>query len=451
MQFIKQIFATGPDAPPIQDPQEIDRQYHHYRVRVMMAILLGYGAAYTCRLALGVVKKPLIDAGIFSADELGLIGSALFYGYAFGKLTNGFLADHANVKIFFAVGLFMSAIMNFGMGWSTILWLSVTLWFFNGWFQGFGAPSSVVSLANWFSNHERGRYYGIWLTSHSIGEGLTFFVVAAFVSWYGWQAGFLVPSLFCIGMAYFIYRFLQDRPQTLGLPHIAEWKNDHWASDDASGTDETPRAVLRKQLSVLLIPSIWVLAMSSAMMYVTRYAINSWGVLYLQEVRGYSLLEASGMITANTLAGVLGCIAFGFMSDKWFNAKRPPANLIFALLETLPLFVIFYGPNDPLILTAAFVVYGFGLSGILASIGGLFAVDIAPKRVAGAALGIIGVFSYLGAAIQENISGTLIEQGTTMVNGQRVYDFSSPIEFWIGASIVSMILAALLWRVNPKD
>ena len=66
----------------------------------MIAITLGYGVIYTCRLALGVVKKPLIDAGIFGPAELGLIGSALFYTYAIGKLTNGFLADHANMKSF---------------------------------------------------------------------------------------------------------------------------------------------------------------------------------------------------------------------------------------------------------------------------------------------------------------------------------------------------------------
>ena len=90
-------------------------------MRVLIAITVGYAIAYTCRLALSVVKKPLIDEGIFSPEELGLIGSALFYTYAFGKLVNGFLADHANMKIFFATGVIASALINIGMGFSTIL------------------------------------------------------------------------------------------------------------------------------------------------------------------------------------------------------------------------------------------------------------------------------------------------------------------------------------------
>src|SRR5690606_12092369 len=93
-------FATGPDRPVIEDRATIDRLYRTWRIRVLVAITLGYGLAYTCRLALSVVKKPLIDAGIFTPVDLGLIGAALFYTYAAGKLINGFLSDHANMKVF---------------------------------------------------------------------------------------------------------------------------------------------------------------------------------------------------------------------------------------------------------------------------------------------------------------------------------------------------------------
>jgi OPA family sugar phosphate sensor protein UhpC-like MFS transporter len=72
------FFATGPDRPLIEDDARVGAMYRSHRVRIMLAIIIGYGVIYTCRLALGVVKKPLIDAGIFTPTELGLIGSALF-------------------------------------------------------------------------------------------------------------------------------------------------------------------------------------------------------------------------------------------------------------------------------------------------------------------------------------------------------------------------------------
>jgi OPA family sugar phosphate sensor protein UhpC-like MFS transporter len=450
MNGLLRFFAASPEQPLRTDPQEIDALYRRHRLRVMLAITIGYGLVYTCRLAIGVVKKPLIDEGIFTPAELGQIGAALFYTYALGKLVNGFLADHANIRVFFATGVLLSALINIAMGWSTILWVSILLWALNGWFQGFGAPSGVVSLASWFSNRERGRYYGIWSTAHSIGEGLTFVAVAALVSAFGWRYGFWGPGVLCIGVTIGLAWLLQDRPRALGLPTVAEWKNDRW--EEAPDAERLSRnGLLAVQLSILKIPAIWVLALASASMYVTRYAINSWGILYLQEARGYTLVDAGTMLMANTLAGIVGCVAFGFISDKFFAARRPPANLIFAAIEILALLLIFYGPQNHGMLLLAFVLYGIGLNGLVTSLGGLFAVDIAPKRVAGAVMGVVGVFSYLGAALQENISGYLIDRGSTVVDGVRSYDFSDAIAFWIGASVVSFLLATTLWRTKLSD
>jgi OPA family sugar phosphate sensor protein UhpC-like MFS transporter len=439
-------YATGPAAPPLTDSAQVDTLYRRYRWRVLIAITIGYAFAYTCRLALSVVKKPLIDEGLFSPEDLGLIGSALFYTYAMGKLVNGFLADHANLKLFFATGVIASALINVGMGFSTVLALSVALWALNGWFQGFGAPSGVVALTNWFSNRERGRYYGVWSTAHSMGEGLTYYFVALFVVWFGWRAGFWVPGLICLLVGVGIYVLMQDRPPTLGLPTIADWKKDHLARESA------PQAsVLAIQFSILKIPAIWVLALSSATMYVTRYAIASWGILYLQEDRGYPLAQASLFLAANTIAGIGGCLLFGYLSDKLWQARRPPANFVFALVELAGLALIFFGPRNDAMLLLAFVLFGVGLNGLITSLGGLFAVDIAPKKVAGAAMGLVGVFSYIGAAVQENISGALIESGMQMVDGVRTYDFGPAIWFWIGSSVVSMLLAATLWRVRLRE
>jgi OPA family sugar phosphate sensor protein UhpC-like MFS transporter len=449
MNSLLRYFATGADRPVRASAGEIDALYRRHRLRVMLAITVGYGLAYTCRLAIGVVKKPLIDEGIFTPAELGHIGAALFYTYALGKLVNGFLADHANIRVFFAAGILLSAFMNLAMGWSTILWLSIVVWGLNGWFQGFGAPSGVVSLANWFSNRERGRYYGLWSTAHSIGEGLTFVGVAALVSVFGWRYGFWGPGILCIGVAIGVAWLLQDRPRTLGLPTVAEWRNDHW-----QGAREVARPqerLLGTQLSILKVPAIWVLALASATMYVTRYAINSWGILYLQEARGYELATAGTVMMVNTLAGIAGCVIFGYMSDKLFGARRPPVNFIFALIEIAALLLIFYGPQNHALLLAGFVLYGIGLNGLVTSLGGLFAVDIAPKRVAGAVMGFVGVFSYLGAALQESISGHLIDQGSRVVDGVRTYDFSDAIQFWICSSVLSLILATTLWRVRLRD
>ena len=421
--------------------KDIDLLYQKHRIRVLLAITLGYGFIYTCRLGLSIVKKPLIDAGIFTIDELGMIGAALFYGYACGKFINGFLADYISPRVFFSLSIFLAALINIMMGITTYLWVATLLWLLNGFFQGMAAPTSVVSITNWFSYRERGRCYGIWNASHSIGEGFTFYIIAAIVAAYGWQWGFITPGIICIAVAAWAFSFLKDKPSTLGLPPINVWKNE-----DVRETNESPTWATQKVM--FGIKAIWVVALASAMMYITRYAINSWGILYLQEARGYSLTEAAFFLSINTFAGIFGSIAYGFISDNFFNARRPPANLIFAIIEIGALLLIFYGPSDEWIQLIAFACYGFTLSGLMASLGGLFAVDIAPKGATGAAMGFVGIFSYLGAAIQENISAALISNNIKMIQDERIYNFDAVILFWIGSSIISLILAASLWKTK---
>lgn len=422
----------------------IDTEFRRHRIRVMLAITLGYGFIYTCRLGLSIVKKPVIDSGVYTIEELGAIGAALFYAYAFGKFFNGFLSDHFRPRLFFSLSIFVAAVVNLCMGFTTFVWVAVVLWALNGWFQGMAAPSAVISITNWFGLHERGRRYGVWNASHSIGEGLTFYVIAAIVSAWGWRYGFIAPGILCIVVAIWVYAFLQDAPTTIGLPDVHDWLGEKTDLDPNKTTWQTQKVVFG-------IGAMWIVAVSSGLMYITRYAINSWGVLYLQETHGYSLVEAGLFLGVNTAAGIVGSIAYGYLSDKVFDAKRPPANLAFAIIEVLALLVIFYGPHDEFVLMVAFAFYGAALSGLVASIGGLFGVDIAPRGAAGAAMGFVGVFSYLAAATQETVSAELISRSVTIVDGVRTYDFDIAILFWIGSSVLSMLLAASLWRTRIRD
>jgi OPA family sugar phosphate sensor protein UhpC-like MFS transporter len=440
-------FATAADAPLRESQAEIDATYRRYRWRVLLAITLGYGLIYTCRLAIGMVKPSMIDAGVFTPAEFGLIGSAFFYTYALGKLTNGFLADHANMRLFLTLGFAVSALCNFGMGFAETVLMAAVIWGVNGWFQGFGAPGSVVALSSWFSNRERGRMYGLWITSHSFGEGLTFFVVGWVVATLGWRFGYFVPAGIGLFAALVMWSLMRDRPRTMGLPAVADWKNDHLPESESNKAKST----LALQFSILRYPSIWILGLSSAANYVARYAINSWGPLYLQEARGFDEVASGTMLMISTLAGVAGSVAYGFISDKYFAARRPPVNLLFAVCEIIGMVLIFFGPANTPTLVAGMILYGLGLAGLVASLGGLFAVDICPKRATGAAMGVIGIFSYLGAALQENISGELLDKHSHMVGADRVYDFGPAIWFWIGASVLSMLLAATLWRTKLRD
>lgn len=453
----------------MEDREEISRLYRWNRPAILASVTLGYGLLYTCRLPFSVIKKPLIDEGVMNAEQLGRIGMAFAIGYAVSKFFSGFLADHSNVRKLFTVGVLLSAGVNLMMLGFQSVWAWMGLWFANGWFQAVGSPCAAVAVSNWYSVHERGRCYSIFSSSHSLGEGMTYLILAYLVSHWGWQAGFVGPGVIGFLVAAGIYLTLRDRPETMALPPVADFKNDHGEAKAKKAMSD----IWQEQLAILKMPEMWILGIASAGMYVSRYAINNWGILYLQDGCGYSLAEASWIMTLNTAAGVVGAIAYGFVSDFLFNAKRPPVTLIFGILETLAMCVMFFGPPNIYILLGSFIVFGFSLSGLLAALPGLFAIDIAGRKAAGAALGFMGIISYLGVGAQDWISGYLIKCGTTtparvvldipcdslrylLPNDPTMlelkhYNFNNVIYFWIGASVFSMILATTLWRVKAKD
>lgn len=436
------IYGRSPAAPPRDaDAENVAAELQRRKWIVFLTITFGYGFYYVCRLSFSVVRKPMVDAGLFNAVEIGTIGSALFFSYAFGKLANGVLADRVNVRLFMATGLLVSALVNLLLGFATAFWLFLVLWGINGWFQSFGAPSSVVSIAHWCGSRERGSFYGMWSTSHNLGEAITFVGIAFVVASLGWTWGFRAAGMLCLAMSLVIWRLLYERPEVYGLPAIAQ----------SVRAGQVKHTVSEMQLAVFRNPAVWVLALASAFFYVTRYAVNSWGIFFLEAEKGYSTVAASSIISANALAGILGTFFSGILSDRLFRGRRNVPALLFGMLYTLAIALFVMGPANAFFDTASMVLFGLALGALLVYLGGLMAVDICSKEVAGTALGIVGVASYVGAGIQEFASGWLIERRVTMVNGEMLYDFDEARLLWIGAAVVSLILTTLVWNAKSPD
>jgi OPA family sugar phosphate sensor protein UhpC-like MFS transporter len=436
-------FLRSPDAPRLRaDPASMRRLQR----QVFVAITFGYGFFYVCRLSLNVIKKPLIDAGLLDPAQLGVIGSALFFSYAIGRLVNGVLVDHANVRRFMALGLLGSAAINLMLGSLPGFWVFVLLWGANGWFQSMGAPASVVAIARWFPLQGRGTVYGVWSTSHNIGEAFTWLVTGAIVTRFGAAWGLRAAGVVGIVAGLLILVALHERPQVHGLPA----PGDGSEPADESGAPLAPRrSVTALQWQVASDPRIWLLAGASGLFYVTRYAINSWGVFFMQEQKGYSALQATSIISANAIAGIVGTFFSGIVSDRFFGGNRHRPALLAGLLFIAATTLFVLGPANPPIDTAAMVLFGVTMGALLAYLGGMMALDLVDKSAVGTATAIVGVASYLGAAIQDLLSGHFIQAGRVMSDGHAHYDFTMSGWLWIGAAVLSCAMAQGV-RLMPR-
>ncbi len=443
---VRQFYGISEASEPRQfsDEASRDKFYKKLRLQAFIAATFGYSLYYVCRTSLNVMKKPIIDSGFLDATQLGVISSALLFTYAIGKFVNGFIADYCNIKRFMITGLAVSTLANAIMGFmgltagflsgAVVSMAFAVMWGFNGWAQSMGAPPAIISLSRWFSLKERGTYYGIFSASHNLGEFFSFLFVGSIVAFAGWQAGFFGSAVAgLIGCALILF-FLHDHPQAHGLPSVEALSHEKVNKKaDSMSTREIQKMVLRT-------PAVWVLAGASAFMYMSRYAINGWGMLFLQETKGFSDVDAMSIISINALLGILGTVLSGWFSDKLFKGDRKIPALIFGILNSVALALFFFGGDAYWVNVLAMVLFGIAIGVLICFLGGLMAIDIVPRRATGAALGVVGIASYVAAGIQDLVSGWLINSNITVVDGVRHYDFGPVTIFWLSASVLSFIL-----------
>ena len=439
---------SKPSAEKVPDDR-VQETYKSLRSKTFWGATVAYSLYYVCRMSINVVKQPLIDEGVLSAGELGLIGSALLFVYALGKFMNGFIADYCNIRRFMATGLFISAIVNLLLGVlglfqdmipSLVLFMGfAVLWGINGWMQSMGSAPGVISLSRWFPQSRRGSYYSLFSTSPYIGEFLSYNILAFVVVWLGWQAGFIVAALAgLIGTALILF-FVSDTPESKGLPSVQTLSGEAMTKADSEPTRHLQKKVLRH-------PGIWVIALSSAFIYVTKYAIAGWGVLFLQKERGFGLEEASRIIAFSAVSGILGTVIAGWLSDKVFRGDRVKPAVLSGIMSTSSL-ILFLFVGGGFVMNIFYVsLFSLSVGVLYCIVAGLMAVDIVPRKATGAALGVVGISSYVAAGIQDITSGYLIQGFMTTSQGVDVYDFAPVSWFWIVASVAAFILPVVNWK-----
>ena len=408
MNRISRFYRISAPAPAREmDEAARDKYYRRLRLQAFIAATLGYSLYYVCRTSLNVMKKPILDSGSLDASQLGVIGSALLFAYAIGKFVNGFIADYCNIKRFMA------------------------------------APA-IISLSRWYPLKERGTYYGFFSASHNLGEFFSFLFVGSIVTFAGWQAGFFGSAVAgAIGVVV-ILLMLHDTPESKGLPPVEALAHEKPAASADKSVKEIQKQVLRT-------PAVWILAAASAFMYISRYAINGWGVLFLQEAKGFSDVEAISVVSINALLGILGTVLSGWFSDKLFKGDRKIPALIFGVLNAAALALFFYGGDAMWVNVLSMVLFGIAIGVLICFLGGLMAVDIVPRKATGAALGVVGMTSYIAAGIQDVASGWLIDSNITVAaDGVKHYDFGPVAIFWLSAAVISFLLPLLNKKQKPE-
>ncbi|EPZ98997.1 MFS transporter family glucose-6-phosphate receptor UhpC [Glaesserella parasuis] len=372
--------------------------YHYWRLHIMIGMYIGYAGFYLTRKSFNYVVPTLItDLGI-DKNNIGIISTLFYITYGISKFISGVYLDKENPKHFMAYGLFLTGITNILFGLSSSVLMFTILWVINAWFQGWGWPSCSKLLTTWYSRNERGLWWSIWNTAHNVGGAMIPLIIGYLTLHYSWRYGFIAAGGLAILISIFLFFRLQNTPETMGLPSIGKWRNDNLElAQEKEGKYLTWNKILHQY--VFFNKYIWLLALSYALVYVVRTAINDWGNIYLTEKYHYDLVSANSALSLFEVGGFIGSLVAGWGSDKLFASNRGPMALLFAIGIFFSIIAMWLMPKENFILQAGiFFSVGFFVFGPQMLIG-MAAAECSHKKTPASATGFVGLFAYLGAAI----------------------------------------------------
>ncbi|MFW0107936.1 MFS transporter [Rothia sp. P7181] len=414
-KFSLGILNAPPAAKRIPE-SEVPQRYRRLRLSVFMGIFIGYAGFYLIRNNVSLVSAVLKEHDILNAVGIGIVANAVLFSYGLSKFFMAMLSDRANARYFMPLGLALSAIINLMIAFipalsATVMIFALTM-FVNGWVQGMGWPPSGRVLVHWFSTNERGWKTSIWNCAHNVGGAAVGVISAWALDHYAqseadWRPAFWAPAIVALVVAFIAFLLIRDRPEAVGLPPIEEYRND--PPKVASEAQVPWKEMLFKH--VLKNKVIVLLAITNVFVYTLRYGVLNWIPIYLTDkIHGTNVKEGILGFAIYELAGIIGTLLCGWLSDKVFKGWRSGAGMVFlagvglalatyALLPATAPIGVFY----LLIAIIGGLIYGPVM------LIGLQAIDLSPRNVAGTAAGFTGLFGYLlGASLASTGVGLLI-------------------------------------------
>ncbi|MDR0956392.1 MAG: MFS transporter [Endomicrobium sp.] len=413
---------------------EIVRKFKYWQIRTLLATWVAYAVFFIMRKSISMAMPGMqADLGI-SKSQLGVFLTLHGVVYGLSRFVNGFIVHKFIARNFIVSGLILCAITNFIFGFSSTVLVMGIIWLFHGWFQGMGWPPNARLLPHWIPPQELATKMSRWNTSHCVGA-VAILIAGGYLASLGWRAVFFIPAIIAVLTAVALWFLIKDTPSSVGLPELSAGEN-YKKSNDVKENSVEYNKFIKKQ--VFKNPYVWIIAISNLFVYVLRFAILDWGPTILKEWKGVALAKAGWIIAAFEISGAIGIIICGWVTDKYFSGKGARVCTITLLLASLFMFLFWY-TIDSTILVSLFmlVAAGFCIYGTQSLI--LVAVsNIATKRAAAVANGLVGIWGY-GATI---ITGILLGFMTDK------FGWKISFGFLIILGVVGVVLLSFAWQAK---
>jgi len=254
---------------------------------------------------------PVIRTDLgFSLITMGWILASFRWSYALFQIPGGWLGDRIGPRRALTLivtwwSVFTSAT---ALAWNAASMIVIRFLFGIG--EAGAFPIATRSLSRWLLPGERGFAQGITHAGSRLGAALTPPLVVFIIVKYGWHAAFYTFGGFGIAWSALWFFWYRDTPAEHNSVNQAERE----MIQSAIGP-QRPRGAPVPWAKILRAPMLWNLCL---MYFCYNYCLSTyldWFPTYLKEYRGYTLKEMGFYAMLPLLAGTIGDLSGGWLSD----------------------------------------------------------------------------------------------------------------------------------------
>jgi MFS transporter, ACS family, glucarate transporter len=368
----------------------------------------------------------------FSVVTMGWILGAFRWGYSIFQIPGGWLGDRFGPR---------RALAGIVTWWSVFCAATTGMWsaasmvtcrFLFGMGEAGAFPIATRSLSRWMLPSERGFAQGITHAGSRLGAAMTPYLVSRIVVHYGWRTAFLTFGSMGIVWSLVWFWYYRDHPA------------EHAGVNEKELELIAPVAGQRKGA---IGPVPWKRILSSSQMWILStayfcYAYSlavylDWFPKYLNSERGFSIEKMGLYASLPLLAGTLGDIAGGWLSDILANymglarARKIVAICGYTLGSASILAACF--ASDPVQSVWYSCIAMFGLE-LTVGVSWAIPLDIGGDY-AGSVSAVMNTLGNVGGAVSTTLSGYLV----------KYYGWSST---FVAMSILAALGALLYTRID---